>query len=187
MKKDYILLLIFIVTLLIIFFSKRKTIERIAGEVVTTVQISANKLLFNMFKEKHKKLVLRIFSRIGVEDISSNIFLDRIVAMIITESSGKEKAVGLSGEIGLMQIMPKTFQLLKNKYRVFLGDIKFSDLFDIEKNILVGSLLLYDNYKQSLRNLDLATQRYNSHTAWLSNEGSEPGKIYLKKVKSLLT
>lgn len=186
MKKDYILLLIFIVTLLIIFFSKRKKIEEVAEEVVTTVQTSAKKILFSMFKEKYRKTIIKIFNDIGIEKELQGTFLDRVVAVIITESSGKEKAVGSSGEVGLMQIMSKTLDLLKKKY-VIIKDIKFTDLFDIEKNILVGSLLLYDNYKQSKRNLDLATQRYNSHTAWLSKEGSEPGKIYLKKVKSLLT
>lgn len=80
-----------------------------------------------------------------------------IAAILLTESNANMLVRGSSGEIGLMQIMPSTFQMLKKKYNLKETE---SDLYDPEFNIYVGTLLLKDNYK-FLGSLEKTIKAYN--------------------------
>jgi len=66
-----------------------------------------------------------------------------IRAVMAQESGGEEQAVSSAGAIGLMQVMPATYDELRDEYG--LGD----DPFDPEQNILAGTAYIrqmYDRY-----------------------------------------
>lgn len=69
-----------------------------------------------------------------------NIPPDWIRAVMRVESGGNARAVSPKGAIGLMQIMPDTWQSLRRRYR--LGD----DPYDAHDNILGGTALLREFY-----------------------------------------
>jgi len=66
-------------------------------------------------------------------------FVAVVGAIIMQESSGNPNIDGASGEIGLMQIMPNTFNALDKIYGFRFG---FSDLYNPRLNMVVGIHLL---------------------------------------------
>ncbi len=105
------------------------------------------------------------------------IFFKRVVAIIAQESKGnKDVKNGSAGEVGIMQIKPKVAKSLSGLYPT-LGYYDLKIPFD---NILVGTLLLYDNYIKSKRDIDWATQRYNQ--GWV-DKSNVKSLVYLAGVK----
>lgn len=164
MKKEKKFLLYASIFLLIVLILKRKQEKMIE------------------IKNKFYPFVLNALQGLTLTDTEKNDFIKRILAIIQTESSGNENVNdGTSGEIGLMQIIPKYGKTVLLMY--FPNEIfEAEKLREAEYNIKIGSLLLYDNWKKSKKNIGLATQRYNSASAWKSNNGSANGLIYLAKV-----
>jgi hypothetical protein len=107
-----------------------------------------------------------------------------IHAMIQVESGGNARALSSKGAIGLMQIMPATWDVLRRRYH--LGD----DPYDVHDNILGGTALLrelYDRFGTSgfLAAYNAGPSRY---LAFLTH--GQPLKVetqlYLTKLEPLL-
>jgi hypothetical protein len=108
--------------------------------------------------------------------LEREIFARRIKGIIAQESRGKVNVKnGSAGEIGIMQIKPKVAQSVVKIYPIAKYDLTIPS-----DNLLIGSLLLYDNYIKSDRDLDLATQRYNQ--GWIDKTNAK-SLVYLAGVK----
>jgi len=114
-----------------------------------------------------------------LSDVEKTIFKKRIKGIIATESRGKINVKnGSAGEVGIMQIKPVVSHSIEKLY--FIPVSPKIDLKNVEDNILIGSLLLYDNYIKSDRDIDLATQRYNQ--GWIEKTNIK-SLAYLTLVK----
>lgn len=110
-----------------------------------------------------------------------------VMAIVMTESRFDYKARSYCGAIGLMQIMPSTFMSIVKKNN--LGYTK-NDIYDIKKNIEVGTLYLdYLNKKYS--SLDLISAGYNggirAANRWKKSQFDlipDETKSYVKKVNN---
>jgi soluble lytic murein transglycosylase len=83
-----------------------------------------------------------------------------IFAVIRQESAFGETARSSAGARGLMQLMPKTGMDTARKYHIPLSDT--SQLYEPEKNILIGTAYLGDVMKQYDGNIVLASAAYNA-------------------------
>jgi len=118
-----------------------------------------------------------------------------VLSVIKVESNFNADAVSSKNAKGLMQIKDDTFEFVCEKYDL---DLSGSDIFDAEKNIIVGITYLgylYEKYKD----IDLALCAYNAGEGnidkWLSDkryssDGKELENIpfketddYIKKIK----
>lgn len=81
-----------------------------------------------------------------------------IRAVMKAESNGDPRAVSPKGAIGLMQIMPATWQGLRNRYR--LG----ADPYDLRDNIIAGAAYIRELY-----------DRYGS-PGWIAAYNAGPGR-----------
>jgi len=84
-----------------------------------------------------------------------------IAAIVLTESGGDVHASGSSGEAGLMQIMPSTFEKLNKKYGF---NFNFDDLYAMTPNIYTGITLFKDNLKTLNYDFFDAIMAYNVGT-----------------------
>ena len=95
-----------------------------------------------------------------------------VQAVIRAESFFNEKAVSKKGAIGLMQIMPETGSWVAKKLN--LENFTSEDLFDPEKNIMIGVWyisFLSDKFKGNLDNVIAAYNAGpNNVSKWLSTE-----------------
>jgi soluble lytic murein transglycosylase len=83
-----------------------------------------------------------------------------IFAVIRQESAFGETARSPAGARGLMQLMPKTGRDTARKYHIPLSNT--SELYEPEKNILIGSAYLGEVMKQYNDNIVLASAAYNA-------------------------
>ncbi len=83
-----------------------------------------------------------------------------IFAVIRQESAFGETARSPAGARGLMQLMPKTGMDTARKYHIPLSDT--SQLYEPEKNILIGTAYLGDLMRQYNGNIVLASAAYNA-------------------------
>jgi hypothetical protein len=109
---------------------------------------------------------------------------DWIRAVIQVESAGNTAAVSPKGAIGLMQIMPATWETLRQHYH--LG----SDPYDVHDNILAGAALmreLYDRFGASgfLAAYNAGPSRYLAYLAQGAPLKDETRR-YLTKLAGLL-
>lgn len=95
-----------------------------------------------------------------------------VQAVIRTESFFNEKAVSKKGAIGLMQIMPETGTWVAEKLN--LENFTTEDLFEPEKNIMIGVWYISFLSNKFNGNLDNAIAAYNAGPSnvskWLSTE-----------------
>ena len=112
-----------------------------------------------------------------ISDIASSRQLDpgHIFAVIRQESAFGESVESPAGARGLMQLMPKTGRATARKYHIPLSGT--SQLYEAEKNILIGSAYLGDVMKQYDGNVVLASAAYNAgpHNVkrWLPKEQTQ--------------
>ena len=106
-----------------------------------------------------------------------------IYAVIRTESSFDSGAVSSAGAIGLMQMMPATFEWLTDE--ILFEHLEGGMLYDPETNIKYGTYLLsrfYDRYGD----WDLALAAYNGGPGnvdeWLEDPAYADGEGGLKKI-----
>lgn len=83
-----------------------------------------------------------------------------IYAVIRQESAFGETARSPAGARGLMQLMPKTGKETARKYHIPLSSTR--ELYEPEKNILIGSAYLGEVMKQYNDNVVLASAAYNA-------------------------
>lgn len=112
-----------------------------------------------------KKEFLPFLYPLGYQDIikkvagTENVDASLVTALIREESRFDPVATSSAGAIGLMQIMPSTAQRLKDSVRIDLKND--SELYNVEKNILIGS-----NYLSSLikkfKEIPFALAAYNA-------------------------
>lgn len=118
--------------------------------------------------------------KIKLTDAQRAAFDKRLKAMIYVESNGNPGARGKAGEIGLLQTIPKYAERVAKWYAVDVGTLATP-----ENQIKAGAFMLYDNFKKSNNDLDLATRRYNSASDWNNPDLNQAGEEYLKKVKNV--
>lgn len=103
-----------------------------------------------------------------------------ITAVICKESSGLPNRTGGVGEKGLMQILPAA---LSDSNRYSGNKFTFDEMYDIAKNIEVGTAYLAWLASQFNGNFDLALRAYN---AGIGNVKKNPNidPAYLAQVKA---
>jgi soluble lytic murein transglycosylase len=90
--------------------------------------------IFFMFPLKYERQINEASAQFGVEPA--------LIASIINAESGfNASAVSPRGAVGLMQILPSTFEFVKT-FEVFASDALGDDLFDPKVNILAGTAYL---------------------------------------------
>jgi len=141
-------------------------------------------ILFLLGKDKNKfsarqKRLLRSDILVSIDQICDLLKLRYkryIAAICLTESFGNEGVSGSSGEIGLMQIMPSTFQYLDNIYHF---NFDLNDLWAIKPNIYVASTLFKHNLNHL--NYDLF-DTIKSYNVGVDLSPKDKATYYLKKV-----
>jgi len=125
-----------------------------------------------VLSEETKQLIKYFNNRFFNNQLPVNI----IGAIILVESNDNATLKGVSGEHGIMQVMPSTFEDIKEKYQL---DFEFNQLFVKKLGVLAGMFVFYD-YLLSL-NFDVwnTVRAYNTGVT-----GSSKGKgwAYLQKV-----
>ena len=97
-----------------------------------------------------------------------------VFAIIKAESDFKTDALSKSGAIGLMQLMPETAEEMLNELGM---ELKFdNELYDVEKNIQVGTKYYALLSKKYNGNIQLALAAYNAGIGNV-NKWIEDGKI----------
>jgi soluble lytic murein transglycosylase-like protein len=105
---------------------------------------------------------------------------NRIMSIIVVESRGNENAIGLAGEVGLMQLMQDAITDFNQN---------FSSSFTLESaknsynNILIGTGY-FSLLKKQLNDIDLATQAYNGGIGNVK-KNKNTSLSYLKKVRDV--
>jgi len=122
--------------------------------------------------EETKQLIKYFNDRFFNNQLPVNI----IGAIILVESNDNTTLKGDDGEHGIMQVMPSTFEDIKEKYDL---NFEFNQLFVKKLGILAGMFVFYD-YLLTL-NFDVwnTVRAYNTGVAG-SNKGK--GWSYLQKV-----
>ena len=119
----------------------------------------------NRYPLVHKETVEKYCDLYGVDEYL-------VQAVIRAESFFNENAVSKKGAIGLMQIMPETGSWVAKKLN--LENFTTEDLFDPEKNIMIGVWyisFLTDKFKGNLDNVIAAYNAGPSNVSkWLSTE-----------------
>jgi soluble lytic murein transglycosylase-like protein len=87
-----------------------------------------------------------------------NIPRERITAIIAVESSGNAHATGAAQERGLMQVTVDPMIEVNTRYGY---SFSFDEMYEAEKNILVGTTYLSWLRDQLFHDLDTGTQAYN--------------------------
>lgn len=150
-----------------------KKIYYIIGAIVLGILVVPEKIntallkVMDSIKGNYDSIVDQVLSRaeFKLTYTEKQLFSKRIKSIIATESRGnKDVKNGSAGEIGIMQIKPAIAKSVAAMYSIVGYDLKIP-----ADNILIGSLLLYDNYKKSEKDLDWATQRYNQGWVEKSN------------------
>ncbi len=122
-----------------------------------------------------------------VEEASRRFLIPRywICAVMKVESAGDVRALSNKGAMGLMQIMPKTWEMLRHQHA--LGD----DPYNPRDNILAGAAYLrelHDRYGESgfLAAYNAGPGRYEEH---LNRRHDLPAETvdYVLRVRALLT
>lgn len=98
-----------------------------------------------------------------------------IKAIIKTESSFNENATSKAGASGLMQLMPSTFEAVK--------DEGYSDIYNPEQNIFTGTKL-FSQLLDSSESVEEALAKYNAGAGNVSRYGKEKYSSYYNKVLS---
>ena len=107
-----------------------------------------------------------------------NIPAKRIVSIIAVESSGNHNARGTAGERGLMQVTIAAMIEVNNRYGY---SFSFDEMFEAEKNILVGTTYLAWLRDRLFHDIDTATQAYNVGL-YSVQVNPKLGLAYLQKV-----
>lgn len=106
--------------------------------------------------------------------------LVRVAAMCVWESSGNPQAIGLDNERGLMQI---TTGALYDVNRVYGLGVFWDDLFDPQKNILVGCAYL-KICEDGTGDIDKGTQAYNAGIGRVTQDATA-GLTYLHNIQAV--
>ena len=102
-----------------------------------------------------------------------NVDASLIKAVIMTESSFKEDVTSSAGACGLMQLMPTTFEAVK--------DSNYTNIFDAEQNINTGTKLLSQLLSES-DSVEIALAKYNAGSGNVKRYGYEKYSNYYNKV-----
>lgn len=140
---------------------------RVANDDLLSIQLL--NLVQNSVPKKHAKSAEKIAKAILVEAKKYGIDPVFLASVIRTESSFNPSAKGSAGEIGLMQIKPKTAEYIAKKFKIGFNGEK--TLYNPEQNIKIGAA--YFNYLRG--KFDNKPKRY------ISAYNSGPGTI--KRVK----
>ncbi len=138
------------------------------------------------YDERKKRILSNVLSLWGKDIADASKFFSvpvwRIAAIISQESQGKEDAIGLAYEIGLMQIMRGAWKEFQDRYaKDFSLGLEYGvgQLGNGRTNIFVGTgylRILYERYGS----WDKAIMSYNSG----SNYDDVAGRTYLENVRS---
>lgn len=113
--------------------------------------------------------------------LATGIPISRIIAMIATESSGKENLpTGPAGEEGLLQVTPGA---LSDVNRKFGWTYSSSDLRSADVGVMVGTEYLSILQSEFNGDLDLATRAFNGGAGNVRKDPSYD-TAYLERVKS---
>ncbi|MFZ3231545.1 MAG: lytic transglycosylase domain-containing protein [Pseudobdellovibrio sp.] len=119
---------------------KKSSAAKLEGESLVNTEILI--LVQNHLPKKHKSKAEKITKAILSEANHYNIDPVFIASIIRTESAFNPRAIGTSGEIGLMQLMPNTGKYIAHKINMKFYGAK--TLRDPVKNIKLGAA--YFNY-----------------------------------------
>lgn len=127
--------------------------------------ISSNRL----YKKRYPIMYDEIISKYCLDyDVDKYL----VHSIIRTESFFKEDAISNKGAIGLMQIMPDTASWVASELK--LENFSKEDLFDCEKNIMIGVWYLDYLLNRFEGNVDTAIAAYNAGptnvSKWLSQK-----------------
>lgn len=134
----------------------------------------AKKKVYSVFyPQKYEQQVQKYAKEFGVEE-------PLIYSVIRTESGFRPEVVSSAGAMGLMQLMPSTFDWLQQELE---GSVTYSSdsLLDPDVNIRYGTYLLSKLLKEHNGDIKTAAAAYNAGTAnvqsWLSDGAySQDGK-----------
>ncbi|HCW93758.1 MAG TPA: lytic transglycosylase domain-containing protein [Flexistipes sinusarabici] len=117
-----------------------------------------------------------IISLINTYSNKYNVDPELIKIMVEVESEFNQFAISRTGAMGLMQIMPATF-----------NDMKYTDPFDAEQNIAAG-IKYFSIQKRTFKKLELALSAYNAGPSHVHKNQSVPDftetKSYVSEIIS---
>jgi len=120
---------------------------------------------YEKIKVKYRWLTPQLYNFIYYESRRFNVPIEKICAIIQSESEGDPRAISKSKARGLMQIMPCHYQK---------GDV--SDLYDPKLNIYLGTKYYKWCEQFSKGNMERALMAYNAGPAL--SPGMYPKKLY---------
>lgn len=159
--------------------------------------ISFSALAISRLPFSIEKKAVSLISKVSIISSELDVDEDLVLSMMWTESHFKKKAVSQVGAKGLMQIMPRTYNYLEQKYKseyLTLEYLKFITMsLDEEKfkNILYGILYIKELKEEFLKE-NLVIVSYNMGPTWTKRNIKIAGlkNKYLDRVlfrKSLLS
>ena len=139
---------------------------------IVMIFYSSEKIQNTMYPVKYEETILKYSAEYNLDP-----FL--ILAVIKVESAFNETAVSNKDARGLMQIMPTTAQWISKK----LGQEEFNeaDLFEPEKNIMLGTWYINYLIEKFNGNTELAIMAYNAGPTSVQNWLKE-GTIYEENI-----
>jgi soluble lytic murein transglycosylase len=127
----------------------------IIGILAVLLAIAVGLLVYNEHLRRTHPILYSEIVEASAHEQGVDKFL--IYAIIKTESGFNPDAVSSAGAQGLMQIMPETFEWIRDyRLKEFHEDISFDDLFNPDDNIRYGTYLIsyhmryYNNVDNSL-------------------------------------
>ncbi|MCL1865776.1 MAG: lytic transglycosylase domain-containing protein [Oscillospiraceae bacterium] len=145
--------------------------------VVSVILLAVNIVYSRFFDDENgHQILFSEFVEKSAEDYGIDKFL--IYAVIKTESNFNPEAVSEVGARGLMQLMPDTFEWIRDFRKG--EDLDFDDMFDPEDNIRYGTYLL-SYHMRYYEDIDCSLAAYHAGDGnvdkWLENaEYSSDGK-----------
>ena len=140
-----------------------------------TGAVTCRTVLKALYPHKYTDIVEKYSAQYGVDR-------DLIYAVIRTESSFRTDASSEVGAVGLMQIMPETFEWLCMRMGV---QAEFTDLYDPDAAIRFGTYLLHllvDEFGDTRTSLAAYHAGRGQVAAWLRDASLSPDGIKLESI-----
>lgn len=119
--------------------------------ILAIVYVAGNFYISYKYPIKYEKVIDQVSHEVGLDK-------SLILAVIKTESGFNQNAISNKKALGLMQVIPETVQYVSEKYDIEVG---INEIFDPEKNIMIGSLYLKDLIER-FGSTDRAILAYNA-------------------------